>query len=98
MKTIKFICPLVTVSNIDLSRKFYETILKQKVKFDFGANVTFHGDFAIHLDSHFSGLIDNKKIVKGGNDFELYFEFDDLDELVGRLIQNGVEFVHPLRE
>jgi catechol 2,3-dioxygenase-like lactoylglutathione lyase family enzyme len=98
MKTIKFICPLITVNNIDLSRKFYETLLNQKVKFDFGANVTFHGDFAIHLDSHFSGLIDNKKIVKGGNDFELYFEFDDLDELVGRLIQNRVEFVHPLRE
>jgi len=98
MSAFKFVCPLITVTNIQLSRNFYEKILNQVVKFDFGANVTFQGDFAIHLDSHFSELIDNKKIVKGGNDFELYFEHDDLDEFVEILVDNNVEFVHPLRE
>jgi catechol 2,3-dioxygenase-like lactoylglutathione lyase family enzyme len=69
---VKFICPLITVSDIEKSRDFYENILGQKVKFDFGENITFHGDFAIHLISHFKELIDNKEVIHGGNDFELY--------------------------
>jgi catechol 2,3-dioxygenase-like lactoylglutathione lyase family enzyme len=98
MSSFKFVCPLITVSNIQLSRNFYENILNQKVKFDFGANITFQGDFAIHLDSHFRDLIDNKEIVKGSNSFELYFEYDDLEKFVEVLVENQVELVHPLRE
>ena len=71
---MKYICPLITVSDIKLSRDFYEKLLKQKVKYDFGENVTFYGDFAIHLQSHFKELIDNREIRQGGNNFELYFE------------------------
>ena len=73
---MKYICPLLVVSDMQRSRKFYEDILEQKVKADFGENVTFEGDFAIHLDSHYTGLIESKKITWGGNDFELYFEED----------------------
>ena len=49
---MKYICSLITVSDIKHSRDFYENILNQKVKFDFGENITFHGDFAIHLLTH----------------------------------------------
>lgn len=95
---MKYICPLITVSNITRSRNFYENLLGQKVKFDFGENITFHGDFAIHLDSHFSDLIDGKLISKGSNSFELYFEEDNLDKLVEKIQKSNVELVHPLRE
>jgi catechol 2,3-dioxygenase-like lactoylglutathione lyase family enzyme len=95
---MKFICPLITVSNIAQSRKFYEEVLGQKVKYDFGENVTFHGDFAIHLDSHFGKLINNKTIQKGSNSFELYFEENNLEQLNEKLIDYGVEFIHPLKE
>ena len=95
---MKFICPLITVSNIAQSRKFYEEVLGQKVKYDFGENVTFHGDFAIHLDSHFGKLINNKTIQKGSNSFELYFEENNLEKLNEKLIDYGVEFIHPLKE
>lgn len=95
---MKFICPLITVSNIAQSRKFYEEVLGQKVKYDFGENVTFHGDFAIHLDSHFGKLINNKTIQKGSNSFELYFEENNLEQLIEKLIDYGVEFIHPLKE
>ena len=82
---MKYICPLITVSDINRSRDFYENILNQKVKMDFGENVTYHGDFAIHLKSHFQNLIDGKEIQTGKTNFELYFEYDDLEELVNRL-------------
>lgn len=98
LSTMKYICPLITVTDINRSRDFYENVLSQKVKFNFGENITFHGDFAIHLSSHFSKLIDNKSIQKNSNSFELYFEDEDIEILIDKLKAHNVEFVHPLRE
>ena len=95
---MKYICPLLVVKDIQRSRDFYENLLEQKVKEDFGENITFEGDFSIHLDTHYSGLIDGKKIASGGNNFELYFESDQLDHFAKKLAAQGVDFVHPLRE
>lgn len=95
---MKFICSLITVEDINRSREFYETLLEQKVKYDFGENITFHGDFAIHLQSHYQTLIDNRAVKTGGNNFELYFETDAIEPMVERLQAQGVLFVHELRE
>ncbi len=95
---MKYKCPLLVVSDIRRSRSFYEDLLGQKVIVDFGENVTFQGDFAIHLKSHFQKLIDNKEIHLGGNNFELYFEDDGVERIVQLLKENGVTFVHKLRE
>ena len=95
---MKYICSLIAVSDIKRSREFYENLLNQKVKYDLGENITFHGDFAIHLQSHFKQLIDNKEIQHGGNNFELYFEYDNVDQIVEVLKTNDVVFVHEFRE
>jgi len=95
---MKFICPLIVVADMPRARHFYEQVLNQTVKYDFGENVTFQGDFAIHLQEHFSRLIDDKPIVAASNSFELYFEEDDLLPLIDKLKACGVEFVHELRE
>ena len=95
---MKYICPLITVSDITRSRNFYENLLNQTVKFDFGENITFQGDFSIHLQSHFRNLIDNKEIKTGGNNFELYFEDDNIEEFAGRLRENNIRFLHDVRE
>jgi catechol 2,3-dioxygenase-like lactoylglutathione lyase family enzyme len=95
---MKYVCPLITVTDMKLSRDFYENLLGQKIKYDFGESVTFHGDFAIHLQSHYKNLIDNKEIKSGGNNFELYFESDAIELMVENLKQNKVSFVHELRE
>ncbi len=95
---MKYICTLISVDDINRSRQFYENILKQEVKYDFGENITFKGDFAIHLKSHFSKLIDGKMITSGGNNFELYFEYDDVDTFAIELRRNNVKFVHEIRE
>jgi len=95
---MKFICPLITVSDINRSRKFYVDLLNQKVKYDYGENVTFEGGFAIHLQSHFKDLIDGGEIKTGGNNFELYFEDDNVEQIVDSLKANNVCFVHTLRE
>ena len=97
MEKIKFICPLITVADMKRSRSFYENILGQKVESDFGENISF-GVFAIHLQPHFKMLIDNKEVAGGGNNFELYFEYDNVEQICEKLKAENVEFVHELRE
>jgi catechol 2,3-dioxygenase-like lactoylglutathione lyase family enzyme len=79
------------------SRDFYETVLGQKVVSDYGRNVGFEG-FSIHLRSHYKMLIDHKEVAACGNNFELYFEYDDVEQIVAKLKTENVEFVHELRE
>jgi catechol 2,3-dioxygenase-like lactoylglutathione lyase family enzyme len=95
---MKFICALIAVSDINRSRDFYENVLNQEVTADFGNNVTYRGDFSIHLASGFKKLIDNREIQHGGNNFELYFEFDDVEKITVMLKEKGISFVHDVRE
>jgi catechol 2,3-dioxygenase-like lactoylglutathione lyase family enzyme len=94
---IKFAGSLITVADMERSRNFYEGVLGQKVEADFGQNVSF-GGFSIHLRPHFKTLIDNKEIAVGGNNFELYFEYDDVEQICQKLKAEKVEFIHELRE
>jgi catechol 2,3-dioxygenase-like lactoylglutathione lyase family enzyme len=97
---MKFVCPLIVVRDIEVSRAFYETVLGQKVLHDLGENVSFEGGFAIHLRPHFACLIDanEDEIVSGPKNAELYFEEDDLDAFLKRLATLDINYVHELRE
>jgi catechol 2,3-dioxygenase-like lactoylglutathione lyase family enzyme len=95
---MKFVGPLITVDNIARSRDFYERVLNQKVIADFGENVTFEGNFSIHLRSHFQNLINNVDIKPRCNSFELYFENDKVEQLIDELNAYGVTYVHELKE
>ena len=96
---MKYICPLLVVSDIESSRAFYENVLNQKVKFDFGENVTFEGDFAIHLDEHYLGLINietEHHIKTHSNNFELYFESQNIEHDFEKLKAENIQFIHQL--
>lgn len=98
---MKFKCPLIVVTNMSISRDFYENILNQKVKYDFGENILYEGDFSIQLKSHFANMItlDKNDITMKSNNFELYFEEDNIDNLIERLKSiNNIHYIHDLIE
>jgi hypothetical protein len=95
---MKYICSLVVVEDIKKSRLFFEKLLGQTVKMDFGENITFNGDFAIHQKKHYQKLIGNNVITKGSNNFELYFEDDDLGSIVLKLKEHDIELIHEIIE
>lgn len=98
---MKFICPLIVVKDMNRARHFYEDILQQVVKYDFGENIQFEGNFSIHLENHFHALIDsvgNEVIQHKSNNFELYFESEDIVESEYKLKLAKVEFIHELTE
>jgi len=103
---IKYICPLITVKDIEKSRKFYEDVLNQEVELDHGANVAFKAGFAIHDINHYQGLLGEGLLGESSpvntdsekNFMELYFESEDLDKLQDKLESIGSKFVHSIRE
>jgi len=97
---MKFICPLLVVKDITISRNFYEQVLDQKLKYDFGENVIFEGDFSLHLVEHYKTLLGNEhdQIKMKTNNFELYFETEDLEKMVQKLKNIGIEFIHEIKE
>ena len=97
---LKFDAPLIVVNDMARSRHFYEQLLGQKVKFDFGPNVPFEG-FSIHLKSHFQSLLGEESlypVTEKAHWGELYFETDELEPTYQRLNEAGVEFIHPICE
>jgi catechol 2,3-dioxygenase-like lactoylglutathione lyase family enzyme len=97
---LKFDAPLIVVEEMARSRHFYEHLLGQKVKFDFGPNVPFEG-FSIHLKEHFQSLLGTAAqypVTQKAHWGELYFETDELEPIYQRLNEAGVEFIHPVRE
>ena len=98
---MKFMGPIILVENLELSRNFYEKILKQKVIYDFGVNVSFESGLAIHLRTHFEEvhkMKGSRKILYGSNSFELNFETEELDDIYNELKQLKVEFIHEIQE
>ncbi len=97
MKPVKFICPLIVVSDIAKSRYFYEKFLNQTVKYDFEENIQFSSGLSIHLKSHYEKLI-NRNVISGeNNSFELFFESEDLDSFEAFLLENNIDFIHRIR-
>ncbi len=98
---LKYICPLITVQNIEKSRKFYEEVLNQEVEIDHGTNVSFKGGFAIHDVQHYQGLLEESVSINTDfekNFMELYFETEDLESVQEKIKSIGGKFVHNTRE
>ncbi len=98
---LKFISPLIAVEDMTRSRQFYEQLLEQKVKFDFGVDVAFEGGLTIHLKSHFQSLLGDAArypITLKSHNGELYFDADDIETVYRRLQAAGVEFIEGIQE
>jgi catechol 2,3-dioxygenase-like lactoylglutathione lyase family enzyme len=98
---IKYSGILITVKDIAVSRAFYENLLGQKIKFDFGVDIPFESGITLHQADHFQGLLGSAAdfpITKKANNGELFFEEDEIDGLQQRLKAAGVEFIHEVRE
>jgi len=98
---MKFLNPLIVVSNMEKSKLFYYEMLGLKVIEDFGANVTLTGGIALQTKDSWSNFIhkEDSEIIFGGNESELYFEEDDFDSFIKRLNNmRDINYVHSMVE
>ena len=98
---MRFKNPLLVVTDMEKSKKFYKDVLGLRVIMDFGANVTLTGGVALQTKEswkEFIGKNDNE-IIFNGNDTELYFEEEDFDSFIDKLnTLKSIEYVHPVYE
>lgn len=98
---MKFKSPLLVVTDIEESKKFYKDVLGLKVIMDFGANVTLTGGVALQTKESWKDFIRKKdnEIIFSGNDAELYFEEDNFESFIEKLNDlKFIEYVHPVIE
>lgn len=92
-----FSAALIVVTDMERSRNFYETILDQKIQFDFGENVAFESGLSLQTKASWEKMIEkNPEDVRFcSHSFELYFEEEQFDAFLMNLQAFCVEFVHP---
>ena len=92
---------VLLVKDIEKSKHFYNKILGQKIVMDFGRNVGFEGGLSIWEKDYALNLIFQEKaknIIVGANNFEVYFETDNLDNLFSRIMKENVKVIHSIME
>ncbi|WKY47681.1 glyoxalase/bleomycin resistance/dioxygenase family protein [Eubacteriaceae bacterium ES3] len=95
---MNFKCPLIVVADMAVSRTFYEDVLRQKVILDFGANITFAGDFALQTKDSWRDFIKKSEILNKPNNFELYFEEEAFDKFMTHLKNFSIDYLHDVVE
>ena len=95
---MKTAMPLLVVSDLTRSKKFYEEVLHQTIVADFGANITFDGGVALQTLDSWRAFIDGAEVSFGGCDAELYLEEDDFDAFWQKLQSHpDIRLVHPAK-
>ena len=97
---MKFKSPLIAVTDMERSKRFYKDVLGLRVIMDFGANVTLTGGIALQTYDSWAGLLGRKPGELGwcGKVYELYFEEDDFDTFTEKLSRMDIHYVHPVKE
>lgn len=95
---MKYNCPMIVVSDMEKTVEFYKNVLGLDVIQDFGANKTLTGGISLQTEETYKEFIGKEKISYGGDNFELYFEEDEIDAFFERLKVFNVELVHPVQE
>lgn len=95
---MKYNCPMIVVSDMEKMLEFYKNVLGLDVIQDFGANKTLTGGISLQTEESYKEFIGKDKISYGGDNFELYFEEDEIDAFFERLKEFNVELVHPVQE
>ncbi|MEG0181188.1 MAG: VOC family protein [Peptostreptococcaceae bacterium] len=96
---MKFLNPLIVVSDMEKSKFFYHEVLGLDIILDFGANITLTGNIALQTKDSWCRFIhkDNNEIVFGANNMELYFEENNFDNFLQKLSSMPeIEYVHPV--
>ena len=88
---MKFHSPMIIVSDIAKSKKFYIDILNQEITQDLGVYAVL-GSFSMMTREQWNAFTNDVPFssVKTGHTFELYFEEDNLDDFVQELDKNAV--------
>ena len=89
---------MLVVTDMERSVEFYKKVLGLHVVMDFGANKTLTGGLCLQTEKTYKDFIGKDRISFGGDNFEIYFEDENIDKLEKKLKEFDIEYVHPIKE
>lgn len=95
---MKYISTLISVADMEVSKRFYQDVLGMKITADFGENVTLDDGIVLQTIDTWTSFIRNDNVFLPNNAGELYFEEDDMDSFCAYLQNFEIEYVHELFE
>ena len=82
---MKHVCMLISVADINASRKFYEDLFGLEVFQDYGRNIAFTCGLALQQDFDWLVNLPKEKILKKSNNAEIVFEEQNFDGFLNKL-------------
>ena len=82
---MKYVCALISVSDIDAAKKFYEDLFGLEVYQDYGKNVAFSCGLALQQDFDWLVNLPKEKILSKSNNAAIVFEEQDFDGFLKKL-------------
>lgn len=95
---MKYISTLISVKDMEISKRFYHDVLGLDVIVDLGANVTLTGGFALQTMDTWQHFIADKDVSLHNNAIELVFEETDFDTFLDHVKKFDIVYVHGLIE
>lgn len=95
---MKYVSTLISVKDMEISKRFYHDVLGLDVIADLGANVTLTGGFALQTMATWQHFIADKDVKLHNNAIELVFEEIDFDKFLNHMKKFDIEYVHDMIE
>jgi len=96
---MKFSGPIIAVSDIEASKRFYIEIFDQKIGVDLGENVGFTSGLSLQFNYARLAGVDPGSVVKKSHNFELYFEEENFDGFLKKLEKRkDIDYVHRVKK
>lgn len=82
---MKYTCSVISVADVNTSRKFYEDLFGLEIYQDYGIHISF--TCGLSLQQNFDWLVGlpKEKIMKNSNNMEICFEEEDFDGFLNKL-------------
>lgn len=84
---MKYTCTVISVADINLSRKFYEDLFGLELYQNYGINISFTCGLALQQEFDWLINIPKEEILKNSNNIELCFEEENFDDFIDKLKQ-----------
>ena len=102
MSKITFSMPVIFVSDITTSKKFYQDIFDLEVEHDFKENIVFKNSISLwnikRAEEIIYGSTKSSRFEEKTKSVELYFETENIEAVYNSLEEKNVEMVHKLKE
>ena len=82
---MKYTCTVISVADINLSRKFYEDLFGLELYQNYGINISFTCGLALQQEFHWLINVPKEQILKKSNNIELCFEEENFDNFLEKL-------------